>query len=260
MSWSRVCVALMLPAALALWACSRGPDFVARDEPWRADEERACLGAGLVRESAFVEARASLGGPSVCGALRPFAVAAAARGAVHLRPPALLRCPMVPAVDHWVERVVGPAARHYFGAPVVELKVAASYSCRPRTTCPARASPSTGTPTPSTSRPSCWPTGAWCRSRAAGGVQWPSAPSCARCTAAPATSSPRCWAPPTTPITARSTRCGHRPERLGPELGVEGIADHARCLSQLAADPQRGGEEPREGGGASAAAAGTPSP
>ena len=130
MSWSRVSVALMLPAALALWACGRGPDFVARDEPWRADEERACLGAGLVRESAFVEARASLGGPSVCGALRPFAVAAAARGAVHLRPPALLRCPMVPAVDHWVERVVGPAARHYFGAPVVELKVAASYSCR----------------------------------------------------------------------------------------------------------------------------------
>ena len=130
MSSFRVSVALMLPAALALWACSRGPDFVARDEPWRADEERACLGAGMVRESAFVEARASLGGPSVCGALRPFAVAAAARGAVHLRPPALLRCPMVPAVDHWVERVVGPAARHYFGAPVVELKVAASYSCR----------------------------------------------------------------------------------------------------------------------------------
>ena len=124
-------LALLLPAALALWACSRAPDFVAKDEPWRADEERACLGAGLVRESAFVEARASLGGPSVCGALRPFAVAAAARGSVQLRPPALLRCPMVPAVDHWVERVVSPAARHYFGAPVVELKVAASYSCRP---------------------------------------------------------------------------------------------------------------------------------
>src|SRR4029453_944904 len=130
MFWSRVFVALMLTAALALWGCSRGPDFVARDEPWRADEERACLGAGLVRESAFVEARASLGGPSVCGALRPFAVAAAPRGSGKLAPPPLLRCPMVPAVDAWVERVVSPAARHYFGAPVVELKVAASYSCR----------------------------------------------------------------------------------------------------------------------------------
>ena len=130
MSVTRVCLALLLPAVLALWACSRGPEFVAREEPWRADEERACLGAGVVRESAFVAARASLGGPSVCGALRPFAVAAAAHGTVGLRPPALLRCPMVPAVDRWVERVVAPAARRYFGVPVVELKVAASYSCR----------------------------------------------------------------------------------------------------------------------------------
>ena len=130
MSVTRVCLALLMPAALALWACSRGPDFVARDEPWRADEERACLGAGVVRESAFVAARASLGGPSVCGALRPFSVAAAAHGSVSLRPPALLRCPMVPAVDYWVERVVTPAARRYLGLPVVELKVAASYSCR----------------------------------------------------------------------------------------------------------------------------------
>jgi len=85
-------MALMLPAALSLWACSRGPEFIARDEPWRADEERACLSAGMVRESAFVEARASLGGPSVCGALRPFSVAAAAKGWVQLQPPALLRC------------------------------------------------------------------------------------------------------------------------------------------------------------------------
>jgi hypothetical protein len=38
---------------------------------------------------------------------------------------------MIPAVDHWVQRVVIPAARYYLGAPVVELKVAASYSCRP---------------------------------------------------------------------------------------------------------------------------------
>jgi hypothetical protein len=119
-----------MPAVVALWACSRGPDFVAKDEPWRADEERACLGAGVVRESPFVAARASLGGPSVCGALKPFSVAAAARGYVALKPPALLRCPMVPAVDHWVERVVTPAARRHFGVHVVELKVAASYSCR----------------------------------------------------------------------------------------------------------------------------------
>jgi hypothetical protein len=128
---SRVHLALLMPLVLALWACSQTPQFVAKDEPWRADEERACLAAGVVRESPFVAVRDSLGGPSVCGALRPFSVAAAARGWVHLRPAALLRCQMVPAVDRWVEQVVLPAARHYFGSAVVELKVAASYSCRP---------------------------------------------------------------------------------------------------------------------------------
>jgi hypothetical protein len=127
---SRVRLALML-AVLALGACSQQPHFVARDEPWRADDERACLASGIVRESTFVAARSALGGPSVCGALRPFTVAAAAQGWVQLRPPALLRCPMVPALDHWVQRVVMPAARYYFGAPVLELKVAASFSCRP---------------------------------------------------------------------------------------------------------------------------------
>ena len=131
MSWSRVLVALTLPAALALWACSQAPYFVAKEEPWRADEERWCLAAGLVRESPFVEARASLGGPSPCGAIRPFAVAAAAQGSVQLRPAALLRCPMVPAVERWIERVVKPAARHYLRTDLVELKIAASYSCRP---------------------------------------------------------------------------------------------------------------------------------
>src|SRR6185295_8240970 len=131
MSRSHVRLALLLPVVLALWACSQTPQFVARDEPWRADEERACLATGIVRETTFVAVRDSLGGPSVCGALRPFTVAAAARGSVQLRPAALLRCPMVPAVDRWVERVVMPAARHYFGSAVIELKVAGSYSCRP---------------------------------------------------------------------------------------------------------------------------------
>ncbi|HJZ42940.1 MAG TPA: extensin family protein [Hyphomicrobiaceae bacterium] len=130
MSLSCVRLGLIL-VALGLASCSQRPHFIAKDEPWRADEERACLASGIVRESRFVAARSSLGGPSVCGAMRPFTVSAAAQGWVQLRPTALLRCPMVPALDHWVQRVVMPAARYYLGAPVVELKVAASYSCRP---------------------------------------------------------------------------------------------------------------------------------
>jgi hypothetical protein len=127
----RARLVLLLPATLALWGCSQTSHFVATDEPWRQDEERACLAAGAVRESPFVAAGDALGGPSVCGALRPFAVAAAAQGLVELRPVALVRCQMVPAIDRWVERVVVPAARRHLGAQVVELRVAASYSCRP---------------------------------------------------------------------------------------------------------------------------------
>src|SRR5215475_13950431 len=107
---SRVGIALRVLPVLALGACSVGPSFVSRDEPWRAEEERACLASGLVHETAFVTARSSLGGPSACGAIKPFAVAATARGTVALEPPALVGCPMVHAIEYWTERVVLPAA------------------------------------------------------------------------------------------------------------------------------------------------------
>ena len=131
MPLSRVGIPVVALASLALWACSSRPTFVARDEPWRADEERACLASGYVRESPFVTVRSSLGGPSVCGALTPFTVSATARGLVALQPPALLRCPMIPAVEYWMERIVVPAARYHLRANVVSLKIAGSYSCRP---------------------------------------------------------------------------------------------------------------------------------
>ena len=56
---------------------------------------------------------------------------AALSGRVAMRPAALLRCPMIPAVDHWMQTTVMPAALRNFSQPVVEIKVAASYSCRP---------------------------------------------------------------------------------------------------------------------------------
>jgi hypothetical protein len=130
---SRVCVVLQFGLLLAAVAgCSMGPGFVVRDEPWRAEEERACLASGLVlEEPPFVTVRASLGGPSVCGALRPFQVTATARGSMALEPPALVRCPMVHAIEYWAERVVAPAARRHLRADVVGIRVAGSYSCRP---------------------------------------------------------------------------------------------------------------------------------
>ena len=38
---------------------------------------------------------------------------------------------MVPQVDRWLTAVVDPATRYYFGQPLAEIKVLASYSCRP---------------------------------------------------------------------------------------------------------------------------------
>jgi len=120
-----------LAAAFLLASCGT-TNFVAQYEPWRDELERKCLASGLVHESPFVRTRSALGGPSVCGAERPFEMSAAADGHVAMQPVALLRCPMVNPVDDWVRNSVIPAARHYFRAEVVGLKVAASYGCRPQ--------------------------------------------------------------------------------------------------------------------------------
>lgn len=122
------CLAVAFVAA----SCGTSTYFVAREEPWRAQAERACLASGVVRQSPFIRTRSALGGPSVCGAERPFEMAAADEGRVTLQPVALLRCPMVNPVDDWVRRSVVPAARHYFGTDLVGLKVAGSYGCRPQ--------------------------------------------------------------------------------------------------------------------------------
>lgn len=121
---------VLCAVALVAGSCGGGPTFVATEEPWRKQEELACLNSGAVRESPFIQSRSTLGGPSVCGAERPFQMAAA-NGRVALNPPATLRCPMVPQVDRWMARVVEPAAQRHLGSSIVEIKVAASYACRP---------------------------------------------------------------------------------------------------------------------------------
>jgi hypothetical protein len=43
----------------------------------------------------------------------------------------MLRCPMIPQVERWVAIDVAPAAQRFLGAELAEMRVAASYSCRP---------------------------------------------------------------------------------------------------------------------------------
>jgi hypothetical protein len=130
MPFIRTCVlGIFLPVLLS--ACGgTGQNFVAKDEPWRADDERFCLASG-VAEGPFVKTRASLGGPSACGALQPFEMAAADGGRVRLQPIALVRCQMIPQVDQWVKFVIEPAARRSYGASLAEVTVLGSYACRP---------------------------------------------------------------------------------------------------------------------------------
>jgi hypothetical protein len=47
-----------------------------------------------------------------------------------LKPAATLACPIVSALDHWVSEGVQPAALHWFGTPVVEIKQISAYACR----------------------------------------------------------------------------------------------------------------------------------
>lgn len=132
--WGRcVQIASVVAGLLLLWGCSKSqqPDFVSKPEPWRPVEEGQCLAQGYARKSPFIVPRAALGGPGTCGAEHPFEMSAALGGQVQMRPPALLNCPMIPSVDIWVTKVVMPAAKRHFGMPVVELKVAGSYGCRP---------------------------------------------------------------------------------------------------------------------------------
>ena len=124
---------VLVGAALAAASCSSNPSaFVGQKAAWRDTSERACLTSGGLRQSRFVKPVSQLGGPAVCGALRPFKMLAADYGRVTLRPAAVLRCPMVTSVDDWVRESVASAAARHLGSAVVEMKVAASYSCRTR--------------------------------------------------------------------------------------------------------------------------------
>ncbi|MDX2287951.1 MAG: extensin family protein [Hyphomicrobiaceae bacterium] len=125
-----------LTTALALASCgSSGPSTPYQPiafAPLQAADEERCIASGTVAEGPFIRLRSGLGGPSVCGAARPFEMSAVGRGAIGLRPAALLRCPMIKPVEDWLMAAVDPAAVRYLGAPVREIKVAASYSCRTR--------------------------------------------------------------------------------------------------------------------------------
>ena len=83
-----------------------------------------------VQASQYVRASNEINGPGICGVQRPFKVSALAAGTVMLNSDATLGCPMMPALDAWIARVVQPQAQARFGASVTGISSMGSYSCR----------------------------------------------------------------------------------------------------------------------------------
>jgi hypothetical protein len=152
--------ALLALAALAVAACSRPGQREQRAE-WRGAAEKACLRSGSVKETPYVKVAKALEGPGSCGADHPFKVAAftsnlditasapglssgsvfssgsglfsragATTHLTKLNQEGTFTCPMVAAMDNWLEKIVQPAAMARFGQPVVEIRTMGTYSCR----------------------------------------------------------------------------------------------------------------------------------
>ncbi len=129
-------LALIVIAGLVTGSCgsssSRGPAFIATNEPWHKDVEIACLNSGDIQQASYIKPiERPLSSNGSCHAVQPFLVSATLGGSVRLRPAATLQCGMIRPIDRWMRDVVQPAAQRHFGQGIVELKVLASFSCRP---------------------------------------------------------------------------------------------------------------------------------
>ena len=86
-------------------------------------------------EKGLVDAKAlpAINGKWGCGSKAPFAVSAlGGRYPVAFNRDATTNCVMTSQLYRYFSEVVQPMARDTLGQPVVEIRVAASYSCRPR--------------------------------------------------------------------------------------------------------------------------------
>jgi hypothetical protein len=122
-------VAYLGAALLTLSGCG----VLQREEraAWRGQAEKVCLAEGRVKPSAYIRELSPIDGPSICGMEHPLRVAALKDGAIPLDKAVVMDCPMVAALDDWLDSVVQPAAASRFGAAVTELDVFGAYSCRP---------------------------------------------------------------------------------------------------------------------------------
>lgn len=120
-----------VPAFVAVLSLS-GCGFFSRPERpiWRAQAENACFARNLVVPSNFVVPAEPIDGPGICGMTRPLHVSALAGGAVGIDRMLTIDCPMIPALEAWLNDIVQPDAQARFGEKVTTLNVFGAYSCR----------------------------------------------------------------------------------------------------------------------------------
>ncbi len=122
------------PVVLGLVAASplAGCGFLGRAERpiWRTQAENACFARKLVTPSAYVEPSTEIDGPGTCGMTRPLNVSALGNGTIGLDRVLTIDCPMIPALEAWLNEVVQPDAQARFGQKVATLNVFGAYSCR----------------------------------------------------------------------------------------------------------------------------------
>jgi Extensin-like protein C-terminus len=119
---------LLFSAAVSLAGCG----LVGRAErpAWRAQAEDACFARKLVTPSDTIVPAPEIDGPGICGMTRPLRVSALANGAIAVDKVLTIDCPMIPALEAWLNDIVEPDAQARFGQRVAALNVFGAYSCR----------------------------------------------------------------------------------------------------------------------------------
>ena len=122
-------IIVALFAALSLDACGY---FGRAERPaWRTQAENACFARKLVTLSDTIAPLPEIDGPGVCGMTHPLKVSALDNGTVGVDKALTIDCPMVPALEAWLNEVVQPNAQARFGERITTLNVFGAYSCRP---------------------------------------------------------------------------------------------------------------------------------
>jgi hypothetical protein len=121
-------VSLTFTAALCLAGC--GFSERAERPVWRAQAEDACFARKLVIPSPAIVPASEIDGPGICGMTRPLKVSALENGAIAVDKVLTIDCPMIPALEAWLNDIVEPDAQARFGQRVATLNAFGAYSCR----------------------------------------------------------------------------------------------------------------------------------